>query len=235
MIVTPHFVFVHLHKSGGTFVNQLIERFFPEAIRVGYHLPVAQLPGTFRGLPVLGIVRNPWDYYVSWHAFQTQKLRRNVIYRVTSNEGTLGFSETIRNLVTLGNQPDLLNAIRLELPDTFQASGINLTKRCLDPLDGTQSGFYQFLHQRMFGTTPVNTTLLRMDRLRETLPDALQQLGVQPSAAMREWITQTPALNASAHSHYSSYYDAELEELIAERDALVIQRHGFRFERRESP
>ncbi|MEO5596412.1 MAG: hypothetical protein ABIQ97_04645 [Lysobacteraceae bacterium] len=230
MIVTPRFVFLHLHKSGGTFVNRFIEQFFTEATRVGYHLPIAQLPEQFRGLPVLGTVRNPWDYYVSWHAFQSQKPRRNVFYRVASENGKLGFNDTIRNLVMLSDQPHRLEEIRRELPDAFQAHGINLTKRCLDPLAGSGSGFYQFLYQRMFGVAPVNTTLLRMDRLRDTLPGFLRQLGVEPNAAMLDWIAQTPALNASTHAHYSTYYDADLAKLIARRDAEVIDRHGFRFE-----
>ncbi len=39
MIATDHIVFLHLHKSGGTFVNEGLLRFVPEARIVGYHLP----------------------------------------------------------------------------------------------------------------------------------------------------------------------------------------------------
>jgi hypothetical protein len=32
MIATPHFVHIHLHKSGGTFINECLLRFFPEQV-----------------------------------------------------------------------------------------------------------------------------------------------------------------------------------------------------------
>jgi len=44
MIVTDRFVFLHLHKSGGTFVNECLLRFLPDARQVGYHLPRSMTP-----------------------------------------------------------------------------------------------------------------------------------------------------------------------------------------------
>ena len=46
MIVTDHCVFLHLHKSGGTFVNEFLMRFVPEARQIGYHLPRKLAPPT---------------------------------------------------------------------------------------------------------------------------------------------------------------------------------------------
>ena len=39
MIVTDKFVFVHLPRSGGTFVSEVIRKFFPSAHEIGHHLP----------------------------------------------------------------------------------------------------------------------------------------------------------------------------------------------------
>ena len=44
MIVAPRFVFLHLHKSGGTFVNDCLLRFVPGARSAGYHLPHTMIP-----------------------------------------------------------------------------------------------------------------------------------------------------------------------------------------------
>jgi hypothetical protein len=71
MIATDRFVYVHLHKSGGTFVNECLLRFFPDARQIGYHLPRSRIPQDRLALPVLGFVRNPWSYYVSWYSFQS--------------------------------------------------------------------------------------------------------------------------------------------------------------------
>ena len=65
MLVTDKFVFVHLPRSGGTFVSEVIRKFFPSAYEIGYHLPRTLLPREYSHLPVLGTVRNPWEFYVS--------------------------------------------------------------------------------------------------------------------------------------------------------------------------
>src|SRR4051812_41746597 len=111
MIATERFVFVHLHKSGGSFVNEFLLRFFPQARQVGYHLPVSMLPPELRALPVLGFVRNPWSYYVSWYAFQLQRPQPNALFRVASDDGALDFKGTVRNLVSLGEDAARLDRL----------------------------------------------------------------------------------------------------------------------------
>ena len=77
MIATDNLVFVHLHKSGGTFVNELLLRFGQAPRRIGYHLPYREAPDAIRHLPVVGTVRDPWGYYVSWYHFQRAMGRPN--------------------------------------------------------------------------------------------------------------------------------------------------------------
>ena len=91
MIVTPRFVFLHLHKSGGTFVNECLMRFVTGARQIGYHLPRSLIPKEFAHLPVLGFVRNPWSYYVSWYSFQAAKPAPNALFRILSDGGRLDF------------------------------------------------------------------------------------------------------------------------------------------------
>jgi len=62
MTVTGHFIYLHLHKTGGTFVNEFLTRFVPDARHIGYHLPRRLVPANFAHLPALGFVRNPWTY-----------------------------------------------------------------------------------------------------------------------------------------------------------------------------
>lgn len=229
MIVTDRFVFLHLHKSGGTFVNSFLYAFFPDARQIGYHLPRACMPASCAALPLLGSVRNPWDYYVSWYAFQSAMPRPNPVFRVVSADGRLGFSDSVRNLLTLGEQPALLDAVRDGLPDTFPNRGINLTRNCLKPLAGSRLGFYSFLYQRIYGGAN-DVSMLDMHALRDGLPVLLEQIGVSATAAMRHYLSRAPALNSSEHGHYADYYDATLRALVAERDAVVIARHGYTFE-----
>ena len=65
MIVTDGFVFLHLHKSGGSFVNEFLKRFFPSAREIGYHLPWSLVPASHAHLPALGLVPTVTDTAVN--------------------------------------------------------------------------------------------------------------------------------------------------------------------------
>ncbi len=229
MIVTSRFVFLHLHKSGGTFVNQFLLRFFPEAQLIGYHLPLAHLPSQYARLPLFGLVRNPWDYYASWYSFQATQPVPNALYGCASDDGRLGFTETVRNLVTLGEQPDRLAELRSRLPDQFPGHGINLTRNCLAPLAGSRSGFYAFMYRRMYGDGE-NVTFGRMESLRADFAAFLTARQVNLTAEMTDYIRFHDRTNTSVHGPYAELYDDASRDLVATRDAVVIERFGYRFD-----
>jgi len=102
MIVTDGFVFLHLHKSGGSFVNEFLKRFYPSAREIGYHLPWSLVPESHADLPALGLVRNPWSYYVSWYTFQKQRPRPNALFRLLSDDGSLDFEAIVKRLASHG-------------------------------------------------------------------------------------------------------------------------------------
>ena len=235
MFITKSFVFIHLHKSGGTFVNRFLQRFFPDGQRMNWHLPRAFLPRELRALPVLGVVRNPWDYYVSWFTFQStmRPQQQNALYRVVSDDGKLAFSPTIANLVQLCEDRERLQAIRAQLPDTFVDHGINLTKRCIDPLLGSGRGFYSFLFHRMFapseGGDESAVTFARMESLRGDLLQFLGDVGVEVTTEMRDFLLRSQRVNVTEHAPFATYYDPALRDEVGARDRDVIERFGYTF------
>src|SRR5947209_3327070 len=119
MIATDRFVFLHLHKSGGTFVNALLKHCMPSAQQIGYHLPYREVPRIYRDLPVVGTVRSPWAYYVSWYHFQQSLKEPNILFQICSDEGQLGFKETITNLLGLSNDEKRLASFEAGVPEGF--------------------------------------------------------------------------------------------------------------------
>jgi hypothetical protein len=230
MIVTPRFVFLHLHKSGGTFVNAFLMRYVAEARQVGYHLPRHMIPAESASLPVLGFVRNPWSYYVSWHAFQTSRPRPNALYRVLSDEGRLGFAGTIRNMLMLGSDDELLRRVVAALPSAYGNQGLNLPGFALAPIRRTGVGFYSFLYGYMHGTEAEPIVVGRMEHLRDDLLAMLESVGLPMSEEMLGYIRQAPPLNVSEHGAVRDHYDPALAQLVGERDAAVTRRHGYRFD-----
>jgi hypothetical protein len=227
MIVCEQFVFIHLHKSGGTFVNQLLLQCLPSAHQIGYHLPYRELPVEHRRLPVLGTVRNPWEYYVSWFFFQAAQPRPNALFRLCSDDGRLGFSETVRRLANLFADRELVAALRHALPNEFRAAGLNLTKSCIDDVESGK-GFYSFLYDRMYAGADA-LTILRAERLREGLGEELRGLGVLPNERAELFLQQAPRLNVSRHGPYRDYYEEALRDLIGRVDGALIRQHGYQF------
>lgn len=230
MIVTPRFVFLHLHKSGGTFVNAGLVQHIAGAKQIGYHLPRSMLPAQYAALPLLGLVRNPWSYYVSWYSFQRSRPRPNALFQTLSNGGTLDFSGTIRNMLNLDRDPALLDRVLAALPAAYINQGLNLPSPSLAPIRGSGLGFYSFLYRYLYGPDITAVKLARMEQLRVEVPQLLESAGEPATSALRDYMSTAPALNTSEHAPHRQLYDAELAQLVAERDRLVIERHGYSFQ-----
>ena len=228
MIATERFVFVHLHKCGGSFVNDFLMRFLPDARQLGYHLPRRLVPPNLAHLPLLGFVRNPWSYYVSWYCFQSQRRDSNPLFRVLSEEGRLNFENTVRNMLDLGVTGARLDAVVAALPQRFTSGGLNLPGFALEPIRGSGLGFFSYLYRHMYDG-PGIMHVRRTERLREELIPMLVAVGQPVSAAMRAHVSDAPAHNVSEHTTYVDYYSDALRELVAERDAAIIARHGYQF------
>lgn len=229
MIATSRFVFLHLHKSGGTFVNECLLRFAPGARQVGYHLPRQLIPPELATLPVLGTVRSPWSFYVSWFTFQSARAEPNLLYRLLSEDGRCGFAGTLRNMLSLGTASDHLDRLLAALPRAYGDHGVNLPGFALAPIRGSGLGFYSYLYRHMYGNDDSLLRLGRLESLRLELPRLLESAGQEVSREMREFIEHAPLRNAAPHARYTDYFDDDLRDLVALRDAPVIGRHGYRF------
>jgi hypothetical protein len=227
MIVTDRLLFLHLHKSGGTFVNALLMRCVASARHIGYHLPYREVPAAYRDRPVLGTVRSPWAYYVSWYHFQITRPKPNILFNICSNDGGLGFKETITNLVCLSNDETRLDLLEKGLPDTYSHAGLNLTKSSVGELRERGLGFYSFLYERLYAGAS-EPTIMRVERLREELRKALLALGILPNACADRFLEEAPPLNVSRHDAPSRYFDGQLAALVADRDRTVIDRYGYK-------
>ncbi len=265
MIVTNQFVFVHLHKSGGTFVGKIILELFPEARQIGYHYPITMIPPEHQNLPVLGVVRNPWDFYVSYYAFIQSLVTKfeaekghlsereyqslvdrgidprngiDILFDVLSNEGQLDFVKTTTNLLNLGTPGGKLESALAVMPTQLGRRGkltpvqkngfrgMNVTRDDLAAIKDTGEGFYTFLFQHIYGTGE-GVYFAKMETLRQDLIAFLQQIGIELNQSQQDVIWCSAKANTSKHQHYLSYYTPKLENLVREKDALVINKFAY--------
>jgi hypothetical protein len=229
MITTERFVFLHLHKSGGTFINECLLRFLPEARHIGYHLPRTMTPPEAAHLPVLGFVRNPWSYYVSWYSFQSERPNPNFLFRILSDDGRLDFENTLRNMLGLGAGSIRLDMVLRALPSAYSNQGLNLPHFALAPIRDTRLGFYAYLYRYLYTGAGEPVTVGRLEELRDEFLPMLASVGQPVGEEMRRYVEKEGPRNISIHTEYTEYYSDALRDLVAERDAEVIARHGYRF------
>jgi len=235
MLVTDKFVFLHFPHSAGTFVYEVVRKFFPTAREVGYHLPRTLLPAEHLHLPLLGTVRNPWDFYVSWYHYQCSNEHyspsKNALFCCVSEDRQLDFVQTIRNALDLGVSEDKLDSLIQALPEDFdyQKRRIpNLTRGFMRTIRGTALGLYTFRFNEMFGQGD-DVFFCRVENLRNDLMEFFEKIGVA-SDELRRHVLGLDRKNISEHRHYSTYYTPALADLVLTRDRQVVERFGFTFE-----
>lgn len=231
MLVTDKFVFLHLPRAGGTFVYEIVRKFFPSAREIGYHFPRELLPREYSHLPVLGVVRNPWEFYVSWYEHVRPRNTASILFSWMSDNGKLGFEQTIRNALNLGVDDERLDVLIEMLPehvDYGRKNIPNISKDSMRKVRGTGAGYYTFRFNQLFGTAD-DVFFCRLDSLREDLVAFFDRIGVATDE-LRDYVVHLDKKNTSEHSHESIYYTADLAELVRIRDHALVKRFGFTFE-----
>ena len=235
MIVTDKFVFVHFPRTGGTFITDVLMRFFPSAQEIGYHLPRFLLPKQYSHLPVLGAVRNPWEFYVSWYYHVWPRDAATPLTSWLTENGKQQFEGATRNALNLGTHNERLDALIEKLPDEvdYRKRNIpNITKDALRKIRGTGVGYYTFRFDHLFGNAD-EVFFCRQERLRPDLIHFLERVGTATDE-IRTYIVGSEKKNTASHTHYSSYYTPELAELVSIRDRAMIERFGYVFEKTSS-
>ena len=236
MLQTENFAYVHLERTGGNFLKLFFERFFA-VHHVGYHYPRVLLPAESRHLPLLGFVRNPWDWYVSFFHVGKERPERSAVNLVASRLGKDDFRTTVARLVRLGSSEEATSELRSRmvelLPDSIEGNvDMGVTKSCLAGFQDENVGFYSWLVRRMFadeGGRLDGMVFGRFESLRVDLLKFLESSGVDVTWEMREFLDKTSPHGSSNHQRYSVYYDDDLRELVAKQERFVIDRFGYSF------
>lgn len=203
MILSRHFVFLHVPKTGGNFVRVLLEQYAPSDWQVQRHVDhatVADIPPSHAHLPRIAFVRNPFSWYLSWYQFQVRT--RDPFFLAISEEGRLPFAESLRRAL-----------------------------RSNEALAKGEGPYTQTL-RLMLGRDLAGIRIGRIEHMREDLERLLSEIVPLP-AAMVAAIRTLPPQNTSEHAHWSTYYDAELRQLIAEKDKEAFAYLGYGWEEPE--
>lgn len=112
MFINEKMIFLHLQKTGGSHLRSLIYELLPNTTKIGSHYRINDDLEMGNRL-VIGAVRNPWDWYLSYWSFSCRKLGgmytrscrnksiKHAFYndRLQNSNGSLNFS--IKHLPSL--------------------------------------------------------------------------------------------------------------------------------------
>jgi hypothetical protein len=211
MIVSKYFVFVHFPKSGGSFVRKVLRETAPHEWGLrehAWHKKLSTLPSELRMLPVIGYVRNPFDWYVSWYAYLREEYLRqrctNDFFSTVSDHGARSFKETMQCI------------LRCEMDELYADC----------PFPGSVFGCHFASH---FGNDLANVNIGKFEDLRADLARLLITCCTTIPEELKTCIQSHEKVNTSRRGQYRSYYDKELRDIILQRDREVLQRFDYRF------
>jgi hypothetical protein len=203
--VSHRFLFIHIPKTGGNSVQNVLrayseddivrlnplqdglERFEVRNARYPYHKhsSLAEYqslldPSLFADLYKFCCVRNPWDRLISFYFSPHRR-----VTEWSRDEFARLVADTPPMIAHLGD-----------------AGGDEAPTR----------------------TSPAVNYVMRFERLQEDFDEVCRRLGIARGPL--------PHRNRSRRGHYSEYYDSELRDLVAEHHAPDIECFGYRFEGR---
>lgn len=202
-------LFIHIQKTGGSTVAQVLRRHIPDMRWCGgTHEPAlrarAVLGDEFESFYRFAFVRNPWDRLVSWYAMIRQK----------------GAAQPADRLNRLWRYV-------LENSSSFEEFILNCTATIND-VDGRKS----FLHNQVDYISDQEGRRM-VDWVGRYESFAADARAVLDRIGLRE--VEIPHVNRSRHLHYSAYYTPRTRDVVAERYERDIRAFGYSFEETAEP
>ncbi len=210
MVLGNNFIFVHLQKTGGSFVEQFLHSIYNDCKDIIpkhgglYGLGLSKYPHM-----KFGCVRNPWAWYVSWWSSNS---KHGVPYTglfpsIFTEDNINDFGTFLRNIMSInyGSMP------YIEFDDIVKFD----------------IGVYSYRYHRCF-CSPDGENLMdyiiRTERIRLELPNVLNLLNKEYNQ-----LCEFPRKNVGGHKPYYEYYNDELIEMVRYKDRDIISNHGFEF------
>jgi len=214
MIISPHFIWVHVPKTGGTWLRGVLERglnryALGKVIYPGHHR-LRDVPQEERiGRPVLWVVRNPWDWHVSYYHF----------WRTHWEHRTGSYSLPVDQWTGAQWEWDTI----LKTTDSFAAALPAMVER------KTLWGVLQYLILDDNGAWP-DSLPCHFERMRTEVVEFLgNALGRHMPGRLKQELLKRRPENISPHGDYRGYYTAETRELVARAESELIERFGYDF------
>lgn len=222
MIINDKYLFVHIQRSGGSFVEKFLLENFDNWIGVNpKHSGILENLGiikkacadcgfNFKRLIKFGVVRNPWNWYVSWWSAQKRLVGgggETLFPSIFYNETLEDFNVFIKHIMThdFGCPPYFSGPIMQRL--------------------NIGAYTYRYLECHHIGWNIMSVDrVLHQENLREELADFLDL-----SPERRKILFDMEDYHVGSYKPFREYYNNESIALVKEKDKFIIEKHGYTF------
>jgi hypothetical protein len=222
------FAFIHIQKTAGTSVEELLQAAVPDVTYYGpRHMEARYARKKLKDWEerfTFAFVRNPWDRLVSWYSMIERGARR-------VHEGKPPNSHWLRRIWREPwRNPLLAHALEeLEEDPTFET----FVKHCTGEF--RKGGvIYSFERNQIDYLTNRRDRILvdfvgRFERLSEDLTMVVSEIGLEPSLIEDKLPHKNRNKNRLVRGHYRNFYTPETAAIVAERFAKDIDYFGYEF------
>lgn len=245
MIIDDKFVFIHNPHTGGAFIRSALKKAFPKATFMeltAWHTPIQNLDPKYNNRFKFGIIRNPWEWYVSFFHHQRPN---GPLVRLFTNYQTDNFSLFLKNILST-------DFIKNRLEMKFHPVGnpyVPATVPKLQYMYNLDIGFFSYRYIYMFFNNYENiffntdknlifkehdslisvNKVIKNEGMVTNLINMFDERNIQIEPKVKKEWTITPRENTVPRRHYKSYYTKELIELVQYKDRLIIDKYGYKF------
>jgi len=217
MYTTNKHVFVHCNKTGGVFVKDWMIQHLGAKVHKYKHAPIRMLDTKHHDKIKIGVIRNPFDWYVSYYTYLTQNKALT----------TLSFPQF---LFTYTEHPRaLFDFMGMKIRRKYENLYPPKTKLPIGGWTFHYINYFSYDAIKIFKEeilAPVEPSnldvLMRTENLKE---DMIKVFGEEH----RESITSFPRKNVSARKPYQEYYTPELRSRVEERDGILMEYLNYEF------
>jgi hypothetical protein len=227
MLISNDFVFIHIPKAAGDFIKKVCQAHFGDDYFASHdlkkHGSAGDLPQAYRELPVFALVRNPWDWYVSWYhylmgtgrprAHRKRVEQMNPFWLKLSDGFRNDFGTTVRNLLDeayWGREPHPGPIMKMAREQDV--------------------GMLTVHYRRQLDDVPLEQLVVgKSETCREDLLVFLRGIRVQADEKFERDLLKSRPVNRSKRGDYREYYDDELRDLVAHKERCIVSGYGYTY------
>lgn len=207
--------FVHLPRTGGTFVSQYAKNrltrlrgqfnYWPNARAARKHSPASTIPDRENHY-LFGLIRNPFDWYVSRYHYFIDKPTKGI--RVPEDD------------ISRNSDAGLVGE---EFKHQF-----SFKEHLRYGLSSTPNFWLSNLHDHLYYKNGQNIMnhIGKFENMNEELNFVLAENGLTPRIELKDFWGNK---NASSRRDYHEYYDSELIDLVLEKDAKLFKLYRYQY------